>query len=94
MPLSFYSPEGQGSLLIWFWEYPDGTILQIDDDWWWYLYEADEYTPLVGGPVEFDEDAAYLMNDDGSSSGGKVYFDEDGNLIESNYVLTYIGMYC
>ena len=74
------------------WEYPDGTILEIDDDWW-YLYEADEYAPFAWGPVEYDEEAAYLMNDDGSSGGGKVYFDEDGNLHDTGYVLTYRGLH-
>lgn len=75
-----------------YWEYPDGTILEISEDGW-NLYEADEYTPLVGGPVEFDEEACYLMNDDGSSGGGMVYFDENGYLNESDYVLNFIGMY-
>ena len=41
--------------------------------------------------MEYDEEAAYLMNADGSSAGGKVYFDEDGDLIESDYVLTWLG---
>ena len=41
--------------------------------------------------MQFDEDACYLMNDDGSS-GGMVYFDEDGDLIDSSGdVLTFIG---
>ena len=75
-----------------FWEYPDGTILEINEDGW-NLYTAGEPTPFAGGPVEYDEEAAYLMNADGSSGGGKVYFDEDCDLIESDYVLTYIGMY-
>ena len=43
--------------------------------------------------MEYDEEAVYLMNDDGSAGGGMAYFDEDGNLIESDYVLTFIGMY-
>ena len=75
-----------------FWEYPDGTILEISEEGW-NLYEADESTPFTGGPVEYDEEAVYLMNDDGSAGGGMAYFDEDGNLIESDYVLTFIGMY-
>lgn len=75
-----------------FWEYPDGTILEISDEGRWNLYEADEHTPFAGGPVEYDEEAAYLMNADGSSGGGKVYFDEDGSLIDSGNVLTYRGM--
>ncbi len=73
-----------------FWEYPDGTILEISDEGW-NLYAADEPIPFAGGPVEYDEEAAYLMNDDGSSGGGKVYFDEDGNLIDFGNVLTYHG---
>ena len=71
-----------------FWEYPDGTILEISDEGW-NLYEAGELTPFASGPVEYDEEAAYLMNADGSSGGGKVYFDEDGNLIDFGNVLTY-----
>lgn len=33
------------------------------------------------------------MNADGSSGGGRAYFDENGNLIESGNVLTYLGLY-
>lgn len=74
------------------WEYPDGTVLEIENDTW-YLYEADEHMMIAWGPVKFDEDAAYLMNDDGSSGGGVVYFDEDGDLIDvSGDVLTYVGL--
>ncbi|KMW10421.1 hypothetical protein [Enterocloster citroniae] len=74
-----------------FWEYPDGTILEINEERW-NLYAADGSTPFAGGPVEYDEEAVYLMNEDGSS-GGKVYFDENGDLIDiSGDVLTYLGM--
>ena len=76
-----------------FWEYPDGTILEISNAGWWNTYMADEFTPFAGGPVEYDEEAVYLMNDDGSSGGGRACFDENGNLIESGYVLTYLGLY-
>ena len=38
------------------------------------LYAASGYVPLYGGPVEVDEDTCYLMNEDGSSGGGMVYF--------------------
>lgn len=76
-----------------FWEYPDGTILEISDEGWWNTYMADEFTPFAWGPVEYDEEAVYLMNDDGSSGGGRAYFDENGNLIESGNVLTYLGLY-
>ena len=74
-----------------FWEYPDGTILEINGTEW-NLYMADETTPFAWGPVEYDEEAAYLMNADGSSGGGKVYFDENNNLIDSGYVLSYLGL--
>lgn len=57
------------------------------------LYEADELTPFAGGPVEYDEEAVYLMNADGPSGSGKAYFNEDGNLIESDNVLTYRGLF-
>ena len=73
-----------------FWEYPDGIILEINGAGW-NLYTADDLTLVASGPVEYDEEAAYLMNADGSSGGGKVYFDEDGNLIDSGNVLTYHG---
>lgn len=73
-----------------FWIYPDGEILEIDGDEWM-LYESGESAPFVWGPVEYDEDAAYLMNEDGSSGGGKVYFDENNSLVDSETVLTYWG---
>lgn len=47
---------------------------------------------LANGPVKYDEEAAYLMNDDGSSGAGRAYFDEDGNLTDSGDVLTYLGL--
>ena len=78
------------SAYLGFWEYPDGTILEINFEEW-NLYSADDLTLAASGPVEYDEEAAYLMNADGSSGGGKVYFDEDGNLIDSGNVLTYHG---
>lgn len=74
-----------------FWEYPEGIILEINGEAW-NLYEDDGVTLLAGGPMEYMEDAAWLMNEDGSSGGGRVYFDEDGNLIESGHVLTYLGL--
>lgn len=60
------------------WMYDDGGILEIDNDRW-YLYAAGEDTPFDWGPVSYDEEAAYLMNEDGSSGGGKVYFDEEAD---------------
>lgn len=87
-----FNDSGDISAYAGFWEYPDGTLLEIENDTW-YLYEADEHMMIAWGPVEFDEDAAYLMNDDGSSGGGAVYFDEDGDLIDSSGdVLTYLGL--
>ena len=78
-----------------FWAYPDGTVLEISDEGWnLYTYKADELTVSASGPVKYDEGAAYLMNDDGSSGGGKVNFDEEGNLIDSGGdVLTFLGLY-
>ena len=73
-----------------FWEYPDGMILEINGEKW-NTYESGESTPFAWGPVEYDEEAAYLMNEDGSSGGGKVYFDENNDLIDSGNVLTYLG---
>ena len=73
-----------------FWKYPDGTILEINGEEW-NLYADDGLTLLAGGPMEYEEDAAYLMNADGSSGGGRVSFDENNNLIDSGIVLTYHG---
>lgn len=61
------------------WEYPDGTILEINGEKW-NCYESGESAPFAWGPVEYDKETAYLMNEDGSSGGGKVYFDENGAL--------------
>lgn len=73
-----------------FWKYPDGKILEINGEEW-NLYADDGLTLLAGGPMEYEKGAACLMNADGSSGGGRVYFDEDGNLIDSGDVLTYHG---
>ena len=73
-----------------FWEYPDGTVLEINGDRW-NLYWAGDLTPFGWGPLEYDEEAAYLMNEDGSSGGGKVFFDENFDLVDSETVLTYCG---
>ena len=74
-----------------FWEYPDGKILEINGDVW-NLYEDDGVTLFANGPILYEAGVAWLMNEDGSSGGGRVYFDEDGNLIESGMILTYRGM--
>lgn len=47
-------------------------------------------TLFADGPVRYNEDSAWLMNDDGSS-GGNVRFDENNNLVDGSYVLTYRG---
>ena len=73
-----------------YWQYPYGTVLEIRDDTW-FLYEEDGVTVSSSGPVEYDEEAAYLMNADGSSGGGKVYFDENNNLVDSGSILTHIS---
>lgn len=73
-----------------YWQYPDGTVLEIRGEEW-YLYEdnGDGATVFANGPVEYDEEAAYLMNEDGSSGGGKVTLDENNNLVDSGTVLTH-----
>lgn len=73
-----------------YWQYDNGIVLEIRDDRW-YLYEEDGVTVSSSGPVEYDEEAAYLMNADGSSGGGKVYFDENNNLVDSGHILTHIS---
>ncbi len=74
------------------WRYPDGSLLQIAGDEW-NLYTSDGLTLLMWGPVEYDETSAYLMNTDGSSGGGVLYFDADGNLMDGETMLTYWGEY-
>lgn len=73
-----------------FWEYPYGVILEISGETW-NTYESGETAPFAWGPTEYDEEAAYLMNEDGSSGGGKVYFDDNGCLKDGDYILTYLG---
>ena len=74
-----------------FWEYPQGMILEINGEEW-NLYADDGITVIDHGPMEYGEDAAWLMNEDGSSGGGRVSFDENGDLIDiSGGVLTYLG---
>ena len=73
-----------------FWMYSNGWILEINDDKW-NLYEDDGVTLIANGPMGYDEEAAYMMNEDGSSGGGKVSFDENHNLIDSGDILTYLG---
>ena len=72
-----------------FWEY-DGNILELYKDGW-SLYAEEDLSLLAWGPVEYTEDAAFLMNEDGSSGGGRVYFDEDGNLSDGGVALAYLG---
>ncbi len=74
-----------------FWKYSNGYILQISEYDEWNLYTADGMTMLTWGPVEYDEEAAYLVNGDGSSGGGVLRFDESGNLTDSGEALTYWG---
>ncbi|MGN1025549.1 MAG: hypothetical protein ACI4P4_04000 [Faecousia sp.] len=72
-----------------FWKYPNGTILEINGENWT-LYSDDGITVLDHGPMHYDEYAAWMMNEDGSS-GGRVYFDENHKLIDFGTVLTYCG---
>ena len=72
------------------WDYPDGKILEINSDEW-RLYKDDSFTMFADGLVRYDEDTVWLMNDDGSSGGGYIRFDENNNLVDSSYVLTYRG---
>ena len=73
-----------------FWKYPDGSILEINGEEW-NLYTDDALNLIAWGPMEYEEDAACLMNADGSSGGGRVSFDENNNLTDSGIVLTYHG---
>lgn len=73
-----------------FWVYPEGVYLEISGDTW-KIYAEDKTTKLDEGPVQYEDDAAYLMNADGSSGGGKVNFDENYSLVDGEIVLTYMG---
>lgn len=68
-----------------FWQYPDGTVMEIHDQTW-YLYNGSGAI-YQQGPMEFLENEAYLMMDDGSGGGGYLYFDADGNLHDGNDIL-------
>lgn len=72
------------------WVYPEGVYLEISGDTW-KIYAEDKTTKLDEGPVQYEDDAAYLMNADGSSGGGKVNFDENYSLVDGEIVLTYMG---
>ena len=73
-----------------FWEYPDGKYLEISGEEW-NLYADDGTTLLDHGPTKYENEAVYLMNEDGSSGGGRALFDDDGNLVESGNILTFRG---
>ena len=75
-----------------YWEYPEGQILEITADEW-AVYEDYNFALIASGPVEYTEDAAWLMNDDGSSGGGKISFNDERRLTDNERVLTYIGHY-
>lgn len=72
------------------WEYPDGKILEINGEEW-ALYADDGVTLLAEGPMAYYEDGAGLINEDGSSGGGRVCFDENNNLVDGETILTYLG---
>lgn len=78
-----------------YWEYPEGQILEITGDEW-AVYEDYNFNLIASGPMDYQDDAAWLMNDDGSSGGGKISFNEvneERRLVESGRVLTYLGLY-
>lgn len=87
-----YQPDMMPEEYLGFWEYPSGDILEISGGGW-NIYAAGESEPYAWGPMLYDEEAAYLMNEDGSSGGGKVCFNENGELVDSGNVLTYLGLY-
>ncbi len=73
-----------------FWRYADGTFLQINGEEW-NLYSDDGMTLYTWGPVEFEDDCAWLMNADGSSGGGKIWFDDQATLHDTAGTLTWWG---
>lgn len=73
-----------------FWQYPDGTILEVAGETW-NLYYADGTLMSSEGLVGYEDDCIVLRNEYGSSGGGIVYFDDNGQLKEGDSVLTYIG---
>ncbi len=80
-------PQGlQESAFQGYWMYDNGYILQIVDTQW-YAYEKDGRL-FQSGSVEYEDGAAYLMNADGSSGGGMLSFNEDGDAFESGLRVT------
>lgn len=73
------------------WQDSNNYIIQIIDDEW-YLYD-DGGRMVQSGPAEFEDSKAWLMNKDGSSGGGYLYFDEDGYLILSGEALTQLDQF-
>ncbi len=69
-----------------YWMYDSGYLLLIEEDQWFYY--ANDGELLTWGPVEYDEECAYLINNDGSSGGGRVTY-ENGTLRDSGEVLTW-----
>lgn len=74
------------------WEYPDGKILEITDGDFWNLYKDFRFELLDSGTVQYQDDAAFLINGDGSSGGSRVYFDKNGYLVDGTNVLHYIEL--
>ncbi|MGN1410698.1 MAG: hypothetical protein ACI4XJ_11070 [Eubacteriales bacterium] len=75
-----------------YWVYPEGQILEITADEW-AVYDNTNFVLLAAGTVEYTEDTALLMNNDGSSWGGKISFNDEKCLTNNEQVLTYIGKY-
>ena len=75
-----------------YWQYPDGTVLEIrGETWYLYVDNGDGVDVSASGPMAYDEEAAYMMNADGSSGGGKVSLDENNNLVDSGMVLHHVS---
>ncbi len=69
-----------------YWGYADGKVLHITETVW-YLYNADQAL-LDSGPVQIEEHEIWLMNEDGSSGGGKLWFNEHGGFTDGDEILT------
>ncbi len=74
------------------WQYPNGDVLEISYDvWTLFPVEGESHS----GVAEYDEedDVVNLRNESGSSGGGRLSFNEYGELTEYGNVLTKLENY-
>ncbi len=69
-----------------FWQNSNGQVLYIHEDYW-FAYDTDCLL-IQAGSMDYRADVAYLMNADGSSGGGQLWFNDEGILTEMGDPLT------